>query len=161
MSREVEMVVTSAAELYRKIARTYGNLMKLGSRLPSWGLQVLKKYWTKFDALGDKLLDHLNQIADLDDLMWSKTYLLWLKTDQRHDLRLDMQSWNKGFCFSLNITAGDILASITHHTSPCSVAALFGKVWRFTGVSWPFRFDLGKGFEYITCKKNSITWKLV
>lgn len=33
MSREVEMVVTSAAELYRKIARTYENLMKLGSRL--------------------------------------------------------------------------------------------------------------------------------
>lgn len=84
--------------------------------------------------------------------MWSKTYFLWLKTDQRDDLRLDMQSRNKGFCFSLNITAEN-LASITHHTSSYFTAALFEKVWRSTNVSRPFRFDLGKGFEYIPCRK--------
>lgn len=64
-----------------------------------------------------------------------------------------MQSRNEEFCFSLNTTAGNILASITHHTSSYSIAALFEEVWRFTNVSRSFRFDLGKGFEIITCRK--------
>lgn len=43
MNLEVEMVVTSAAELYRKIALPYENPMRLGSRLRGWGMSTSPK----------------------------------------------------------------------------------------------------------------------
>ncbi|GAB1865877.1 Peptidase aspartic putative domain-containing protein [Camponotus japonicus] len=71
MSRKVEAMADAAAELYGKIARTHENLMKLGSAKITVGavearLQLLERYWSKFDALSDELLDHLDQISGLD-----------------------------------------------------------------------------------------------
>ncbi|XP_025270835.1 uncharacterized protein LOC112639871 [Camponotus floridanus] len=69
MSRKAELTITAATDLYGKIARTHENLMKLGAAKITVGavearLQSLERYWTKFDAHNDELLNYLDQVAD-------------------------------------------------------------------------------------------------
>lgn len=68
MNPEMQAIVDSVIELYGKISRTHENLMKLGASRVTLGaidarLQNLEKYWSKFDALKDRLLDHLSLLT--------------------------------------------------------------------------------------------------
>lgn len=69
MSRKAELIITAATDLYGKIAHTHENLMKLGAAKITVGavearLQSLERYWAKFDAHNDELLNYLDQVAD-------------------------------------------------------------------------------------------------
>ncbi|GAB1865885.1 Peptidase aspartic putative domain-containing protein [Camponotus japonicus] len=69
MDPKVKAIVAAATELYGKIARSYQNLMKLGSAKVTLGavevrLQNLEKLWTKFDTMNDELVAHIAQLKN-------------------------------------------------------------------------------------------------
>lgn len=73
MTPDIKALVSTATELYGKIARAHDNLLKLGVTKITLGavearLYMLKKYWSKFDGLNDELADHHARLANDDYL---------------------------------------------------------------------------------------------
>ncbi|GAB1867297.1 Peptidase aspartic putative domain-containing protein [Camponotus japonicus] len=73
MNPDIKALVSTATELYGKIARAHDNLLKLGAAKITLGavearLHMLEKYWSKFDGLNDALADHHARLTNDDYL---------------------------------------------------------------------------------------------